>query len=453
MNIRDTWGSLEPNRRYVFLAGLLAIVVVAAGLLWWTFRSNEQLLFGNLRERDAAEITQALTEWKVPYTITDGGSAIRVSADKVYDTRMKLVAAGIPKGGHAGFELFDHSDFGVTEFAQRVNYQRALQGEIERTIASMPGVQDARVHLTIRRPGMFSTDQESSKASVALNIAPGITLSQSQIEGIRSLVSASVEGLSPAHVSVLDSNGALLAAATAASDADGGIAISDETSRVEASIQAKVEHLLTQFLRKDQFRVSVDVTLNAEKFHEVSERPISTGGTGNDLMSRQQSTSGYTSNGSKRQEDTQAEFIHGTTRTEVSRAGGQIERMSIAVAIPPNAEGVDPQSLQDLISAAAGINPQRGDRLQISSLGWRAGSIAPGQTPTISGVEPGEAGHVVARMGWWQWALGGGLLLMAVVMAILMLLRRPRTPRLSPTERDAVLEKLKGWLAEGEPNA
>lgn len=450
MNIRDTWGSLEPNRRYAFLAGLLAIVVIAAGLLWWAFRDNEQLLFGNLRERDAAEITQALTEWKVPYTITDGGSAIRVSSDKVYDTRMKLVAAGIPKGGHAGFELFDHSDFGVTEFAQRVNYQRALQGEIERTIASMPGVQDARVHLTIRRPGMFSSDQESSKASVALNVAPGVTLSQSQIEGIRSLVSASVEGLAPTHVSVLDSNGALLAAATA-SDNDGGVAISDETSRIEASIQAKVEHLLTQFLRKDQFRVSVDVTLNAEKFREISERPISTAGTGNDLMSRQQSTSGYTSNGSKRQEDTQVEFIHGTTRTEVSRAGGQIERMSIAVVIPPNAEGVDPQALQDLISAAAGVNPQRGDRLQISSLGWRAGAVVPGQTPTISGVEPGETSHGAARPSWWQWALGGGLLLVVALIAV-ALLRRPRTPKLSPAERDAVLEKLKGWLAEGEPN-
>ena len=109
----------------------------------------------------------------MPYRFTDGGTGIEVPADQVYDTRMKLVSAGVPSGGHVGFELFDHSDFGVTEFAQRVNYQRALQGELERSIAALPGVELVRVHLTIRRPGLFVGQDDSSKASVAITMTSG----------------------------------------------------------------------------------------------------------------------------------------------------------------------------------------------------------------------------------------------------------------------------------------
>ena len=203
-DIKQIMASLRDPKRLWLWVGAGVILSLACLAIWWVLSPGRQLLFGNLRERDAAEIVQALDEWKVPYEIVDSGKGIKVESDLVYETRMKLVAAGVPKGGHVGFELFDDADFGVTEFAQRVNYQRALQGEIERTIASIPGVESARVHLTIRRPGLFVGEQEQSKGSVALELSSGAKLSVGQISGIRSLVAASVEGLSANQVSVLD---------------------------------------------------------------------------------------------------------------------------------------------------------------------------------------------------------------------------------------------------------
>lgn len=222
MDPRNFYLSLQRPARIGLIIGMVALLALTIATLWWVMTPRQQLLFGNMNERDAAEVVASLNEWKVPHTITDGGAGITVAADQVYDTRMRLVSAGVPRGGHVGFELFDDSDFGVTEFAQRVNYQRALQGEIERTIAALPGVTSARVHLTIRRPGLFANQHDDSKASVALALEPGQRLTRKQINGVRSLVAASVEGLAPTQVSVLDSDGGLLAAASAdgANDAD-----------------------------------------------------------------------------------------------------------------------------------------------------------------------------------------------------------------------------------------
>src|SRR5688500_17546169 len=175
-SLREFMKSLGTGARLGLALGVLVIVLGTVVALWWALTPRWSLLFGGLAEDDAAEIAASLAEWKVPYRFVDDGTAIEVAADQVYDTRMKLVGAGVPSGGHVGFELFDESDFGATEFAQRVNYQRALQGEIERTIGALPGVESARVHLTIRRPGLFVGEQENSKASVALALVPGTML-------------------------------------------------------------------------------------------------------------------------------------------------------------------------------------------------------------------------------------------------------------------------------------
>ncbi|MFS6823044.1 flagellar basal-body MS-ring/collar protein FliF, partial [Staphylococcus aureus] len=126
------------------------------------------------------------------------GKVILVPSDQVYETRMQLVSRGVPKGGSVGFELFKDSDYGVTEFAQHVNYQRALQGELERTIAALSEVDSARVHLTIRRADLFQTDTDPSKASVTLTLRQGKHLDAKEVAGIQRLVASAVDGLTPA---------------------------------------------------------------------------------------------------------------------------------------------------------------------------------------------------------------------------------------------------------------
>lgn len=442
--MKEFFSSLDRTRKIQLAVGLVLLVLTTVALLVWLLTPSKKLLFGNLRERDAAEITQALTEWKVPYQIVDGGAAIEVPADAVYDTRMKLVASGIPKGGHAGFELFDDADFGVTEFAQRVNYQRALQGEIERTISRLPGVAEVRVHLTIRKPGLFVGDQESSKASVALTLQPGIQLSAQQIDGVRSLVAASVEGLAPGQVSVLGSDGSLLAAA----QPDGGdklMAFGDEESRVEIDVRSKIEHLLSQIVPGEDFRVSVDATINMDKVREVSERPTSQGDTGNDLLSRQRTSNSHTSEGSRAQSELETEFVHGVARTEISRAQGRIERLSIAVLIPAGVKGIDLRQVRELVKAASGADEARGDVINVTRLGSAdaARSNAPEAAP-----HPGSpALHRVSGDGW-VWAIGGLLLCLLAFFA--WRFSRSTPQRLTHAQREDALARMQAWLAKGD---
>lgn len=448
--------SLEPSARLRLWLGVGLVVVLTASLLWWVFSPRQQLLFGNLDEADAAEIAASLDEWKVPHAFVDDGAGITVPADLVYETRMRLVSAGVPSGGHVGFELFDDADFGVTEFAQRVNYQRALQGEIERTIASLPGVETARVHLTIRRPGLFVGERESSKASVAVAMQRGRSLAREQVNGIRSLVASAVEGLGVDQVSVIDSSGALLAGAAGTAGAIGLSEREDEESKLEARIQARVSSLLEQFLRDEQFHVSVDATLNFDSVHEVSERPLAQGLGGDALLVRKRVSSSDAPDGGRSQNQEEAEFVHGTARAEISRAPGRIERLSVAVVLPPTLDEMQVARIQSLVGAAAGIDAERGDRLEVSRLGrntaWQAAPAVAAQPVAV------DAGETVADVApavpaggpnRWVWLLVG--VLGALVGAIAMAGARPRPRALKAEEHDAVLGRLRGWLAEGTP--
>lgn len=443
--------SLDRSARIGLGIGALVLALLTAGGLWWALAPEQQLLFGNLREADAAEIVKALDEWKVPHAFVDGGAGITVPADQVYETRMKLVSEGVPRGGHVGFELFDDSDFGVTEFAQRINYQRALQGEIERTISSLPAVADARVHLTIRKPGLFVGDQEGSKASVALTLRPGEALERGQVNGIRSLVAAAVEGLDVAQVTILDSDGSLLAGprngASPGLDERG-----EEEARLESAIQGKVSTLLAQVLRSDQYKVSVDVALDFDAVREVSERPIGPDGSGDAMLLRKRtnSDSAADGDGADRNEE-ESEFVHGTARREVSRAPGRIERLSVAVILPPTLDDFDMPRLRDLIAAAAGIDPTRGDRLEVSRIGPEQ-AVRIGPEPVIeetsaAPVAGARRAAAAATPAWQRWlpALAIGLLLGTIVAFAAQ--RRPRALRAS--EREAALERLRAWLGEG----
>jgi flagellar M-ring protein FliF len=440
MDTKNFISSLPAGARPKLWIGLAAILLVTGGVLWWIFGTRQQVLFAHLKEPEAAEIVEALNGWKVPYSIIDDGTAITVDADKVYDVRMRLVSAGVPKGGHVGFELFNDSDFGVTEFAQRVNYQRALQGELERTIAALPGVDTARVHLTIRRPGLFVGDTETSKASVAVTLAPDVTLSRGQVNGIRSLVSAAVEGLAVDNVSVLDSSGALLAGTSGpVANLD---ARSDEESQIEARIQARIDSLLRQALGDQRYYVAVDVALNFDAVREVSERPVALSGD-QAVVVRRSFRDDATAGTSARPRE-EAEYAHGTTRQEVSRAPGRIERLSVAVMLPADLGVEQTERLRSLIAVSAGLDEARGDRLEVTPMAGDALPASPDTAPVAAVV----GAPASSSTSWRSWSLlvAATLGLLAGAIAVAATSRRPR--RLSAAEREAVVLKLRGWLAE-----
>lgn len=449
------------------LIGIALVLVGLAVTLWWLFMPRYQLLFGNLRESTAAEVTKSLAEWKVPYRFTGGGTGIEVPADQVYDTRMKLVSAGVPSGGHVGFELFDHSDFGVTEFAQRVNYQRALQGELERSIAALPGVELVRVHLTIRRPGLFVGQDDSSKASVAVTMTSGEVLTAQQVGGIRNLVASAVDGLTPNAVVVLGPTGVLPGGSAGASAEQSGLlAQNEEQAGYEGRVRERISDLLSQVFHIQSYRVSVDVRLNFDQEHRVSEHLVEQGPDGNGLLVRKHiSGTGPIADASKEAKDAKdiattqkqvdLDYAHGTERDEFSRAPGRVERMSIAVLVPPTLDDAQMERLRQLVTAAAGLDDKRGDRLEITSVSEAAmgatrptdGTPATPDATVVSAATQVPDDHSPQERSPTLWLVLAGMLGL-IAGGVLVVLFNPRPPRLRNAERDAVLKKLHSWLAE-----
>lgn len=458
--LSDFLNGFSKSARTGLIAGSVFILLLMAAALWWVFSPSYQLLFGNLREAEAAEVTKSLAEWKVPYRFTDGGAAIEVPADLVYDTRMKLVSAGVPSGGHVGFELFDDADFGVTEFAQRVNYQRAIQGELERSIAALPGVQAVRVHLTIRRPGLFVGQDDTSKASVTVSMTPGQALSPQQVGGIRNLVASAVEGLAPTAVVVLGPSGILQGGASVASGEDGVMAQHEGQTQYEARVRDRISDMLSEVFHLQSYRVSVDARMNFDKVTKVSERLLSQGQDGNGLVIRKRSSrtgsTAATAENAATQTQDEFDYAHGTEREEISRATGQVERLSVAVLVPPSLNASEMERLRKLVFVAAGLDLERGDRLEIAAVSNASGKNTGLETnPLLNAdsefVESSDANVPMQStktlnfpLGWLI-AVGVSFLVVGWVLALMF---KPSPKKLRVEEREAVLLKLRSWLAE-----
>ena len=200
-----------PVKAMVMLTlGVAALAAVIAALAMWSKSGDYRVLYANLSDKDGGAILSQLSQLNVPYKHADGGNAILVPADKVHDVRLKLAQAGLPKGSTTGFELLDNARFGQTQFQERMTWQRALEGELVRSISALAAVQSARVHLALPQQNGFFREQQKPSASVLVQLHAGRTLERGQIAGIVHLVSSSVPELSPKAVSVLDSSGTLL---------------------------------------------------------------------------------------------------------------------------------------------------------------------------------------------------------------------------------------------------
>jgi len=202
----------SPAKRRGLAVGivLLASVATFGSLIYWNSTPDYQVLFSNLSQEDAGEMVAKLKEKKIPFELSPGGTSILVPKEKVYDVRLTLTAEGLPKGGGVGFEVFDRTSLGTTDFVQKLNYQRAMQGELARTIKQIKEVEQARVHIVTPKESLFVEEQKKSTASVFLKTRAGLSLSASQVEGIVHLVASAIEGLDPSHITVVDTSGRIL---------------------------------------------------------------------------------------------------------------------------------------------------------------------------------------------------------------------------------------------------
>jgi flagellar M-ring protein FliF len=251
MSPLEQFRTASPARQIAIVAmGAALLCVVFLGVYWLALRKPYGVLFNNLRDMDAATIVAELDKKKIPYKLEDHGATILAPQDKIDSTRLDVMSQDLPLKGMVGFELFNKSDMGLTEFAQKINYQRALQGELARTIMSLDGVETARVHLSLPEETIFRGDRQPAKASVTLAARTGRTLSAATIKGVQRLVAAAVTDLTAADVVVLDGQGEIVSAEPSAPPPGAS------TDR-EEDLAARVRRALSGLLAQTRFQVVV----------------------------------------------------------------------------------------------------------------------------------------------------------------------------------------------------
>ncbi|WP_163559777.1 flagellar basal-body MS-ring/collar protein FliF [Halomonas sp. NO4] len=262
---------LRNNPLIAVLIGGAAFIAIVAALIMWAQSPNYRVLYSNLSEADGGRIIGELDSRGVPYRFSQGGQALLVPGDQVHTLRLQLAEQGLPQGGNVGFELMDEQAFGVSQFAEQVNFQRGLEGELSRSIESLGPVTRARVHLAMAQDSVFVRDQKPAKASVVLTMQPGRTMGEGQVNAIVHMVSSSVPDLAAEDITVVDQNGRLLSTPSGNGlDLDGTQL--DYIAEVERSYRQRIENILIPLLGRQRVRAQVAAQIDFSRREQTAER-------------------------------------------------------------------------------------------------------------------------------------------------------------------------------------
>lgn len=264
--------TMPLGRKLLAVAGLAALVAIVVATLAWSRQPDYRVLFSNLSDKDGGSVIAALSQMNVPYRFASGGAAILVPEDRVHDARLKLASQGLPRGGTVGFELLESQRFGVTQFQERLNFQRGLEGELARSIQSLAAVQAARVHLALPVQNGFLREQQKPSASVLLSVYPGRALDRGQVAGIVHLVASSVPELAPKQVSVIDQTGTLLSSEGDA--AANGLDASqlNHVRRLESSFSQRVLDIVEPIVGAGNVRAQVTADVDFTQSESTAEQ-------------------------------------------------------------------------------------------------------------------------------------------------------------------------------------
>ncbi|HET6895494.1 MAG TPA: flagellar basal-body MS-ring/collar protein FliF [Candidatus Baltobacteraceae bacterium] len=412
--IRALWEG--PNRNLAVGAiSIVAFAVVLLGALYLFNRPQYEPLFSNLSASDAANVTQHLKDDKVPYQLSADGKTVFVPSQNISDERVAIAGANLIKGGSTGYELFDRTNFGMTEFEEKIDKTRAIEGELERTISGLDPVEGARVQIAAPDQTLYTTTQNPTTASVAVTTKPGMQLSPEQVQGITMLVSHAVEGLKPENVTIVNQDGqVLLPPQGADSNQPDPLNLTQEQlaakQRYEATVQSSVQSMLDQTLgpRRAVARVSTKMNFDANSTETKTYAPQGTvlstqskreSYNGQQAAARAAGVPGTTTNiptyqGQQQTPGGKYNKSENTTNYDISEsntkhidAPGKVESTSVAVvlnsaAVPATTSGtpaknpaqpyqITPamrQQIQNLVVAAAGLNLANGDQVSVESI-------------------------------------------------------------------------------------
>ncbi len=267
------WNKMPSSRKIILVGSIAAVIFLFSYLSSVALKTDYTVLYRNIETAEAGEIIDYLAEQKVPYKLSEGGTAILVPSGNIHQIRMELASAGLPKTGVVGYEIFDQTNLGMTEFLQKVNYRRALEGELSKTISRLEEIKSARIHLVIPEQRLFKEDKQDPTASVVLYLNRNVPLAQRQIEGIIYLVASSVEGLTTDNITILDSSGKLLSNKQSQNKLASISSSQLELQKnVEIYLQEKAQSMMDQVLGRNKSIVRVAASLNFDQAEQTIEQ-------------------------------------------------------------------------------------------------------------------------------------------------------------------------------------
>ena len=270
--LADGFARLDGSQKLKLGVGAVALIALALALFFMGRQAEWRVLFANLSDRDGGAIVAQLSQMNVPYKHTDGGQAIMVPADKVHDTRLRLASQGLPRGSVTGFELMEANRFGMTQFQERLTFQRGLEGELTRSIQSLSSVQSARVHLALPNQNGFFREQQKPSASVLVSLFPGRTLDKAQIAGIVHLVASSVPEMNPKSVSVLDDAGTLLSSPPDAQNQGTDLQKLQYVQQIEQLHTRRILDMLEPLVGRGNVKAQVNAQVDFSMVESTSEQ-------------------------------------------------------------------------------------------------------------------------------------------------------------------------------------
>jgi flagellar M-ring protein FliF len=460
---RSTFSTISLGQKVVI--GLLLAGLLLGGFFFfrWITAPTQAPLFSNLASTDASAIVDELNAAGVAYELTDGGQTIMVAKDQVYDLRLSMSGKGLPAGQDTGYALLDEQGITTSEFQQQVTYQRALEGELSKTLESLAGVQSAVVHVALPEDEVFVTEEAKPTASVLLDLAPGTTLSGEQIQAVTNLVSSSVQDMDPDQVTVADSSGQVLSVAGTGATAAAGDARSQVEQDYESRLSASAQKILDSVVGPGRSVVSVRADVDLAQRETTSETyvyeedtpPISEStvveeyvGNGapvggvlgpENMPDAAENAGGGESTYNK--ESTTANNAVGKTTEVVQGAPGDIRRLTVSVVMDDAVAGnFNQQQMRDLMVTAVGLDDARGDDITVASLPFDT-TAADNAAAEMEAAREAEAS---AEM--WSMIRTGGI---AAGIALVVLIVWLRSRRRGEVEEDyEPLELSDDMLAE-----
>ncbi len=384
---------------------VMVILITLASIVLMVYLTNQveyRVLFSNLSSEDAGNIVGKLNEKKIPYKVSSSGNAISVPSEKVSELRLELAASGLPQGGGVGFEIFDNKSLGATEFEQQLNYRRALQGELARTINGLDEIQSSRVHIALPKDSLFSEQQKRPTASVTLRLKSGKNIRSAQIEGIVHLVASSIEGMNPEDVMVVDSRGTILSSKQNESKLSKMTASQIDFQRnMEKDLGGRIQSMLENVVGTGKAAVRVTAELDfrvTEKTEETydSEAPVIRSVQRNaEKVNAVGKTGTVSENPEKEKLDEIINYEINKVVNKTVMPVGETKKLSIAVLVDgtykkneKNEEVYQPrtkneiESLEDLVRKSAGFNSQRGDQVVVTNMPFKRIEAEEAETTT-----------------------------------------------------------------------